>query len=340
MKNIWQVAAGDSSRDYTDVFLKFGVILVGPGCEGPYSDHKEYYKKFGKRKTFIKTLAEELSKGDLVILKRPNGQKWEIVAVGEIVSDYLYKDVFGDVDGWDLQHCREISWKKPVEKIIVSGLRRGTLSRVNYQQAINVATNVWSRGEKVPAIPIPSVQEKISDDQLIDKLIGAGLPSQNAELITHTIWRLRRIAKWYDHYREEHVVGEQEIRTFLIVPLLMSLGWAEQKIKIELKYADVVLFDKPYSKQSKPIIIIESKRLGDGLGFAYEQASNYAKEYPTCNKLIVSDGIRYKLYKKENRSWNYSAYINLLELKKRHPYESEVEGAETFFLEILPKGTT
>jgi len=28
--NIWQVKAGDGKRDYSDVFLQFGVMLIGP----------------------------------------------------------------------------------------------------------------------------------------------------------------------------------------------------------------------------------------------------------------------------------------------------------------------
>src|SRR3954470_13493972 len=40
---VWQVAAGDGSRDYSDVFLKFGVVLVGPGSEGTYFSNKDIY---------------------------------------------------------------------------------------------------------------------------------------------------------------------------------------------------------------------------------------------------------------------------------------------------------
>ena len=32
--NYWQVAAGEGSRDYSDVFLKFGIMLVGGGDPG------------------------------------------------------------------------------------------------------------------------------------------------------------------------------------------------------------------------------------------------------------------------------------------------------------------
>jgi hypothetical protein len=335
---LWQVAAGDGSRDYADVFLKFGVILVGPGSEGNYFLNKSPYNSPDSLayRPFIRTLAEDLCKGDLVVLKRPSGSRWEIVAVGEVTADYLFADVFGDVDGWDLQHCRQVRWKKPKAQTIVEGFRRGTLIGVNNQQASGEANQVWIGGDEVASLPIPKEPEEISVDQLIDSLMVEGLPGQGAEVIANTIWRLRRIAKWYSSHGSD--VGEHEIRTFLIVPLLTSLGWAEQKIKIEWNNTDVTLFDTPYSKESRPLVIIESKRLWDGLRYAPEQAINYAQSYPTCDRFVVSDGIRYKLFKKEDDRWRYAAYMNLLAPKSSHPYEEGVDGAVSFFLALIPKG--
>jgi hypothetical protein len=304
---IWQIAAGDGTRDYADVFLKFGVILVGPGSEGDYFSNQDAYNNTDSWacRPFIRPLAEELVEGDLVVLKRPNGYKWEIVAVGEIASDYLFMDIFSDVDGWDLQHCRQVNWKTPTSQTVIAGLRRGTFVGVNHQQAVAEVQQVWAVGSKVTTIPIPDEPEEISIDQLIDALMVEGLSGQSAELIANTIWRLRRIAKWYGSHGSD--VGEHEIRTFLIVPLLISLGWAEQKVKIEWNNIDVVLFDTPYSEQSKPFVIIESKRLWDGLRYAPDQAARYAKLYPTCDWFVVSDGIRYKLFKRRDDQWHYTA---------------------------------
>lgn len=335
---IWQVAAGDGSRDYADVFLRFGVILVGPGSEGNYFSNKDAYNNLESwaYRPFISPFAEEVAKGDLVVLKRPSGYNWEIIAVGEVVSEYLFKDVFGDVDGWDLQHCRQVEWKTPASQTIISGLRRGTLVGVNHPNAVAGVEQVWSAGNKMTAIPIPDEPEEISVDQLIDSLMVEGLSGQSAELIANTIWRLRRVAKWYSSHGSD--VGEHEIRTFLIVPLLTSLGWAEQKVKIEWNNIDVALFDAPYSKHSKPLIIIESKRLWDGLRYAPDQAASYATAYPACDRFIVSDGIRYKLFKRSGDQWQYSAYMNLLAPKRVHPYEPGVDGAVSFFLNVIPKG--
>jgi len=42
--NYWQVAAGDGRRDYSEVFLNYGVIRIGPGDPGDYFKNKDYYK--------------------------------------------------------------------------------------------------------------------------------------------------------------------------------------------------------------------------------------------------------------------------------------------------------
>ena len=331
---IWQIAAGDRNHDYTKVFLRFGVILVGPGSEGEYFSNRDAYDL--RKWWWPSSLAENLDIGDLVVLKRAHGRDWEIVAVGEITTEYSFENVFCDVMGWEIQHCRRVSWKTPVSQTIIGSLRRGTLYGVNNQQAINEIRKVWTTGNEYSSEPIPVDPDEITDVQLIDSLMVEGLPVQNAEVIVNTIWRLRRVAKWYHSHSSD--VGEHEIRTFLIVPLLISLGWAEQKIKIEWNNIDVTLFDTPYSSQSKPHVIIESKRLGDGLQYADEQAMGYAQSYPTCKQLIVSDGIRYKLFQRGENKWKHTAYMNLLTPKRRHPYEPGVGGAVSFFLTLIPNG--
>ena len=304
---VWQVAAGDGTRDYADVFLRFGVILVGPGSEGDYFSNRNAYDNPDSwtYQSFIRRIAEELEVGDLVVLKRPSGQKWRVVAVGEVISCYSWEGVFEDVDGWDLQHCRHVSWREPLSETVISGLRRGTFLRVASSKTVDRVSEVWASGRPVGSTPFPQEAEEVRVDELIDFLMIQGAPSQIAELTANTIWRLRRVAKWYTSHAR--AVGEHEIRTFLIIPLLMSLGWAEQQIKIEWRKVDIALFGQPYSQESSPLAIIESKRLGDGLLFAPGQAVNYLQSYPDCDRFIVSDGIRYKLYRREGNCWAYAA---------------------------------
>jgi hypothetical protein len=66
--NIWQVAAGDGERAYWDVFLQFGVMLIGPGTAlGDYRKNKAKYEKQHVRA--LPRFAEEANKNDLVVIK-------------------------------------------------------------------------------------------------------------------------------------------------------------------------------------------------------------------------------------------------------------------------------
>lgn len=126
---------------------------------------------------------------------------------------------------------------------------------------------------------------------MIDTLIDYGLRTIEAEDFTQTINRIRRLVKWYDNNGKD--VKEHETRTFLIIPLLIALGWPEQKLKIEWKKIDIAFFRKPYSKQNtyldeECIIILESKRFWAGLSYAASQATDYTTRYPNCERLIVS----------------------------------------------------
>jgi hypothetical protein len=333
--NYWQIAVGDGSRDYSDVFFKFGVILVGHGRYGNYFENKELYTG-PDLPAFIRVFSEMIQEEDLVILKKPHGKQWEILAVGQVKSDYSYEEVFGDVDGWDLQHCRRVHWKKPAKHAIVEGLRRGTLSKVNKAELKGISAEIWEKGEESdkPLQSLPKPQKEIQLDQLIDSLMVFGLSANNAELITNTIRKLKRLANWYNSQGRD--VGEHEIRTFLIAPLITALGWAEQRIKIEWHNLDLVIFDQPYSDGAEPKIIIESKRLWDGLLYAPDQARKYAKNFEKCDYFIVTDGIRYKLFECGKRDWQYAAYVNLLSLKERHPIFEQVNGAFEFFRKMLP----
>jgi len=154
-----------------------------------------------------------------------------------------------------------------------------------------------------------------------------------------TSQRIRRLVKWYN--TEGKDIKEHETRTFLIIPLLLALGWPEQKLKIEWNNIDIAFFNKPYSEKNEDCnqcaIILESKKLREGLTYGTSQAKTYASKYKKCNRLIVSDGCCYKLYKRKENQWKYSAYLNILKPKRNHPYEPNVKGAPDVFMSLMGK---
>lgn len=137
--NYWQVAAGEGARDYSSVFLQYGVMLIGAGDPGPYFQNKGYYAGHRGWRAQVVAFAERVAREDIVILKRPHHRQWQIQAVGRVTGDYEYLEQFDDVEGWNLQHCRRVEWVYPLkvqddaekrEKILVEGLSMGTFKRL------------------------------------------------------------------------------------------------------------------------------------------------------------------------------------------------------------------
>ena len=96
-----------------------------------------------------------------------------------------------------------------------------------------------------------------------------------------------------------------------------------------------------------PHVILESKRMGTGLDHAERQVRRYARDFPNCDMLVTTTGVRYHLYEKKPepcKTWDatrmkeshLSAALNLFNLKDRHPYLPGVGGAPELFKSLMP----
>lgn len=310
--------------------------MIGSGWPGPVPEREDWYRK---HETQAISFAYHVKPGDVVVLKKPYHKQWEVLAVGCVTGDYEYLEQFDDVEGWDLQHSRKVAWALPKERLFIKGLARRTFRKIHRLEPREKIQHVLEAGEKRETTQIPPSARKISDEDLVESLIGKGLRPADAETVIQTIWRICRLARWYERYRRD--LSEHEIRAFLIVPILIALGWSEQKIKIEWKHTDMSFFREVYKRGEKPSMILESKRAWEGLHYAERQLVRYTKVFPECHHLVASDGIRYQLYVKHGSEWNlrddFKAYANLLNLKDRHPYLADVGGAPDFFMNLMPK---
>jgi hypothetical protein len=324
------VAAGDGDRDYSQVFLDFGVMLIGPGDRGSYLDSPEAYANV----TSIREFVETVKPNDLVILKR--GLR-NIVAAGvveESKENYFHSEVFGDVDGYCLQHGRYVKWYKPHKKVELR-LPRGRLTRSWSSELNAVAENIVQIGTLLKPRTIPPLAKEVNDEKLIVELIDEGLSSGQAQNVVAAFHGVRRLGGWYEKNNEG--VSEHETRTFLIVPLLLALGWPEQRLKIEWHNIDIAFFENNYAEKNKPTMILESKRLDSSLFGAEKQAKNYSNRFPKCEKLIVSNGLNYLLFSKKGNEWTPRAFFNVLKPLDRHPYREEIGGAADLMRQLLPK---
>lgn len=328
--NYWQIAAGSRGRDYAKKFIRYGMAFVGG-------------------ETQIATM-EGVEIGDRIILKQGMA---EIVAVGEVVSRNGShqgcgdKDWLKDFDGWELEAYCYVDWHEPDPPISTSGLTRATIQNVRKKHLTDIADDVIAN---VPAAPEPDPQPRdtspVEDDEILTFLIEQGLRPGSAEDLTVALNRIRLLARYYYNSEDWKEIREHETRTFLIVPLLLALGWAEQQIKIELpvfgkKRVDLACFSRPYrAKYEECVLLIESKGLSQGLDYAPEQAKGYAAHFPNCQVVVVSNGYSYKAFTRADGggfSMLPTAYLNLLRPRDRYPIDPDnVDGALEALRLLLP----
>lgn len=326
-KTYWQIAAGSAGRNYADFFIKFGIAFVGGDAQ-------------------IATM-KEVKKGDIVAVK---SGLYQIVAAGEVVerdgksTGCGDKSWLRDFDGWDLPAYCYVDWHVPDKPVATDGLTRATIQRLHQERHKKIVDEILLLPVH-SAEPEPAETKVITDDQLLDYLIAEGLRTSSADDLTNTLRRIRLLAHYYYTKCFWEDVREHETRTFLVIPLLLALGWSEQQLKIELPCSkgkvDIACFSKAYKRKAEEcVLIVENKDFSSGLNYAPEQAHRYAEDFLSCRVVLVTNGYCYKAYvRKEDGTFNTmpSAYLNLLQPRDRYPLDpANVDGALSVLSWLLP----
>lgn len=192
--------------------------------------------------------------------------------------------------------------------------------------------------------PTPTL--KIDDAAILTFLIREGLRVSAADELTNALRRIRLLAEYYYKNWRWSDIREHETRTFLVIPLLLALGWAEQQLKIELPVkggkVDIACFDGPFRGDPAEVVaLIETKGFSSGLDYAPEQARAYAKHFPNCQSVFVTNGYCYKTYMRQSDETfgiNPSAYLNIVRPRDRYPLDpNHVAGAFEVLRWLLPR---
>lgn len=197
-----------------------------------------------------------------------------------------------------------------------------------------------------PFLKEPPATGPVNDDTILGFLIEQGLRVSAADELTEALRRIRLLAKYYYNNGRWQDIREHETRTFLVVPLLLALGWAEQQLKIELPVpggrVDIACFGGPFDGDKASVVaLIETKDFASGLDYAPEQAQGYAKHFKNCQVVLVTNGYCYKTYLRNSGgvfSTSPSAYLNIVKPRDRYPLDPEhVAGALGVLRWLLPQ---
>lgn len=320
--NCWQIGTGDETRSYFDIFIKYGVALVGPGDPGREGDPKTrlFYTVNPDIRNWGAVL-KKVKEGEWIIARK--GKK-SILAVGKVIEEINHGEFFSDVEGWDLQHYIKVKWYLPntpnnIIQLSKNLLSQSTLHGCNKQE---VYDKIYSTDfkEAIQEFELEDfiVPEIIDHTEVMKMLIEEGLRIQDAENIALTIQRIIKLVQWYKQNDNETL--EHEIIAFLILPLLIALGWSEQKIKLEYQGIDIALFSNAFKGNYKltPEYIVEAKTFSNGLAFTEQQLETYAKKYPECKNFVATNGYRYKIFIRDKSKFILKGYFNLLKLTERN----------------------
>jgi hypothetical protein len=320
-KNVYQQACGDKKQNYSEVCIKWGVILNGPGSFGKWPDclGDIYEERSSKKSTELKRFCEVMQSGDIVLLRLGTDT---IVGVGEIIGEYFWNDNFGDIDGWDLEHARRVKWlwydlKNP-KMFSVYSVKFGDTT-----QALSKTGEVWdwltsldipdeNFKSSLPNLPF-EFDFKTTINDVGDSLYKRGVSGNSINNLLSEYDELVRICNWYSG--STGWPSERETVAYLVVPLLRALGWSPQKMAIEWNSVDIALFKQLPRNDDNLSVVVECKKLNLTCLTAFDQAESYSLQKPNCNRLIVTDGNRYGVFIKHEGKFKLQAYLNLTRLR-------------------------
>jgi hypothetical protein len=300
---VWQVSAGPASRSYATALLRHGVALIGPGDAGPWTPERDDNDFEGG---FVRRFASEVTNGDVILLRTGLAT---VAAVGLVAGDYLYLNAFDDVNGWDLQHARRVRWSPLAEPHTFEGAPFGANPRrcaqVWSQDVIDFAARfVNSPPEYWQTALLPELP---AEDHVLAE-IPDGLRSivaQAADLMP-LYWNSQDFGE---------LPSEDALLAHFVVPLLHAFGCPPERIAIKWRHVDVALFRALPRTPRNCHLVIEAKRLGAGVEGALTQAKGYVDALGLSVDVMVTDGIRYRMYAGD-RGFEAVAYANLIRLKK------------------------
>lgn len=300
---IWQISGGPATRSFADVFLRHGVALLGPGDAGHWRADRADEEFEG---SFVRRFAGEAQVGDVFLLR--NGLS-RISALGVVAGEYLYLPQFDDVNGWDLQQARRVHWCRLPSEYDFGGATFGAnpprFARVWSNEVVDYVTRFMNspptHWQTAPLPDLPAEEPPLDDvpEALRD------LVAQANDLLP-LLWDRDRFG---EHPTEDELVGH------FVIPFFRALGWPPERIAVKWRWIDVSLFRALPRTPDNCGVVVEAKRLGAGVEGALEQAKGYVQALGVPRDVVVTDGIRYRLYACDN-GFAPAAYANLARLKR------------------------
>ncbi len=275
-----------------------------------------------RKRNDLMRFCHEMKDGDIVVLRRGRS---EVFGVGAVEGGWGANHQFGDVDGWNIALVRRVRWywkadatPRRFEKQLKWGDTTQPLKRSGSLWDWLAILEQPKDDSPLPVLADSYGQKTITIDEISEYLFDKGVASSAIQHLLDEIDELVRIAKWYR--RMNHSPSEHETVAYLVVPLLKALGWTPQRMAVEWGRIDVALFDSLPRSLENVRVIVEVKKMNSACLVADEQAKQYAMHTPNCQRLILTDGLRYGVHSRQpNGEFKLDAYLNLTRMRDGYP---------------------
>ncbi len=341
--SVWQIACGERGRYYEDIFLDHDVMFLGPGEPGEY-DYTKYKKwaeegRIGKSNPGrVRDFKLGVQPGDLILLRKG----YRVVSIGLAEGHtYHFSESLDDIYGWDVRHCRSVSWQQQLdeelkniqaERRLFEGRKQiPTFTRVDDRSVLEPIELLFPRCSRRPPKPEPNVPSPLRMEELGERLFARGLPNRAVDEVLAALQRHQRLLTWYGaHGKDSNRPTEHEVVAHMVLPLLLALGWSEQLLAIEWNRIDLAAFGGTPTIRERCVLVCEAKQMGQGMQDVWEQAFGYIQEFElvACQKVLLTDGRRFYLYERgDGAEWpeRPTGYLNVEKIRQDH---------------VAPKGTS
>lgn len=299
---VWQITGKAARRSYAADMLRYGVALIGPGDAGPWTPQRNN-SDFGNDN--VRRFANQMQIGDVVLLR--SGPR-SICAIGLIAGPYEHLELFDDINGLDLQHARRVRWFTLPHEQTLGEDGTGFMAALSRVRSVSVLLYVERFLNSPPThwqtAPLPALPPEEPPLESAPRPI---------EEVMATVRDLLPI------FGNERLFGgqptEDELVAHFVVPLMYAMGWPAERVGIQWRRIDVALFDALPRSPESCRFVMEAKRLTAGVDGALEQAQRYVGELGSPRDIVVTDGVRYRLYDSAH-DYAPAAYANLARPKR------------------------
>jgi hypothetical protein len=328
---VWQVACGETGRDYRDVFLRHDLMLLGPGDPGPWSE--DLYDSDNRIRPFV----HGPSAGDVVLMRLGH----EVLRVGTVPHQdekYSWSPSFEEVLGWNLQHYRRVLWGGPRSTSVLARMQpvfsnykqQRAFSEVHERRITRLADRLARAVHSRRLRKLPPESKSLTLEDFGLGLFNSGLSNDSVERALEAIEKCRRLGSWYQEH-DGREPSEHEIVAHTCIPMMLALGWSEQMLAVEWRHIDLAFFDRMPTTEENCVMICEAKRPHRPLESALDQAINYVEKrrLVRCRTIVLSAGTRLTTYRKMRGGWYASGAINFMRLRDRHVIPHNTSAVET-----------